>query len=227
MGKKIFALAILRVFSSLPAFGFIISFVDFEVFDPMCGYLSETSWISINSTRTLNSWLAISVFITLQVQAVWPPLYHNLSPAIHRMSALLDSKSELWALLPLLPWPTIWESNIFHLVYSTYRQSFQLLSGFEVVSKAQRSCRDRAWANNITLHIHPAHCWRGKAAIAARPPSCILIHHHKCLNGKASIAERPPLAPTYFLSAISSIFCPLYLLGRPRRDESTSDSDPK
>ena len=29
------------------------------------------------------------------------------------------------------------------------------------------------------------------------------------------ITERPPLAPTYFLSAISSIFCPLYLLGRP------------
>ena len=51
--------------------------------------------------------------------------------------------------------------------------------------------------------------------MAARRPSCILINHHKCLNGKASIAERPPLAPTYCLSAISSIFCPLYLLGRP------------
>ena len=36
-----------------------------------------------------------------------------------------------------------------------------------------------------------------------------------CRNGKASIAERPPLAPTYLLSALSSIFCPLYLLGRP------------
>ena len=69
--------------------------------------------------------------------------------------------------------------------------------------------------NNITLHIQPAHCWRGKAAIAARPPSCVLINHHKCLNGKASIAERPPLAPTSLLSAISSINCPLYLLGRP------------
>ena len=46
-------------------------------------------------------------------------------------------------------------------------------------------------------------------------PSCIPTNHHKCLTGKASIAERLPLAPTSLLSAISSIICPLYLLGRP------------
>ena len=96
------------------------------------------------------------------------------------MSALLDSKSELWPPLSLLPWPTIWESNIFHLVYFTYRQSFQLLSWVEVVSKAQRSCRDRA----PLLHSH---------------------QHLKCLNGKASIAERPRLAPTSLLSAFRAL----------------------
>ena len=53
-------------FPPLPPLGSSFSFVDFEVFDLMCGYyLSETSWVSINSTRTPNSWLAISVFITL------------------------------------------------------------------------------------------------------------------------------------------------------------------
>ena len=121
------------------------------------------------------------------------------------MSALLDSKFGLSLSLLLLPWPTIWESSIFHLVCFTYRQLFPLSSWFVVVSKAQRSCRDRASTNNITFHIHPAHCWRGKAAIAARPPSCILINHHKCLNGKASIAERPRLASTSLLSAIQAL----------------------
>ena len=37
---------------------------------------------SLNSTRILNSWLAISVLIppTKQVQVVWPSLHHNLPP---------------------------------------------------------------------------------------------------------------------------------------------------
>ena len=52
-------------FPPFPPLGSSFSFVDFEVFGLMCGYLSETSWVSIKSTRTPNSWLAISVFITL------------------------------------------------------------------------------------------------------------------------------------------------------------------
>ena len=68
--------------------------------------------------------------------------------------------------------------------------------------------------SNKYLFVLSIHYWRGKAAIAARPPS-ILTNRPMCLNGKASIAERTPLAPTYLLSAINSIFCPLYLLGQP------------
>ena len=50
---------------------------------------------------------------------------------------------------------------------------------------------DRSWTNQVTfLHYRPSFCLRGKAAMAARPPSCVIfINHHKCLSGKASPGE--------------------------------------
>ena len=64
--------------------------------------------------------------------------------------------------------------------------------------------------------------------MAARPSSSVIfINHHKCLSGKASMAERPPLAPTYLSLHHLEHLLPLLPPGSARRDESTSDSDPK
>ena len=56
----IFALAILRAFFLPSRFRFIILLKSFQC-------LFENSWISFNSTRVPNSWLAISVLIPLTI----------------------------------------------------------------------------------------------------------------------------------------------------------------
>ena len=129
-----------------------------------------------------------------QVPVVWPFLHHNFLPlVIHKMSALLDFTGPALLMEAATTLSPSWKP---HLLNHT------VLIGHGL--------------NRLSLHIQSIHCWRGKAAMAARPPSCIIhINHHKCLSGKASMAERPPLAPTYFLSFTLSTFCPLYLLGRP------------
>ena len=80
-------------FPPFPSLGFSFSFVDFVVFDLMSGYLSKNSLISLNSTRTLNSWLAISVLIAL-TSAGWLAISASqcLPLAISRICALLDFK---------------------------------------------------------------------------------------------------------------------------------------
>ena len=77
------------------------------------------------------------------------------------------------------------------------------------------------------LHTYPVR-FRGKAAMAARlPSSVIFLNHHKCLSGKASMAERLPLAPNYLSPHQLEHLLLLLPPGSARRDESTSDSDPK
>ena len=63
VGRKINSACV--SFPPFPSLGFSFSIVDFVVFDLMSGYLSKNSLLSLNSTRTLNSWLAISVLIAL------------------------------------------------------------------------------------------------------------------------------------------------------------------
>ena len=80
---------------------------------------------------------------------------------------------------------------------------------------------DRSWTKQVTfLHYRPSFCLRGKAAMAARPPSCVIfINHHKCLSGKASMAERPPLAPTYLSLHHLEHLLPFLPPGSARRDD--------
>ena len=76
-----------------PSLGFSFSFVDFAVFDLMSGSLSKHSLISLNSTRTLNSWLAISVLIALTSAGCLAISASQCLPlAISRICALLDFK---------------------------------------------------------------------------------------------------------------------------------------
>ena len=52
--------------------------------------------------------------------------------------------------------------------------------------------------------------------MAERPPLLHYPHQSSQVPERQSVhGGAPPLAPTYFLSITSSIFCPLYLLGRP------------
>ena len=136
----IFALASCVFFPPFSLLGSSFSYVDF--FDLMCGYLSETSWISINSTRTLNSWLAIPVLIALtSAGCLAISASQFLPPAICRMSALLVFK--VCALVPVAITTLASHLGIQHfpLGFFTYRQPFQRLSGLgvvlKVVSKAQ------------------------------------------------------------------------------------------
>ena len=122
------------MFFSFPPLASLFSSVDFEVFYLKFGYLFENSWISLNSTRTLNSWLAISVLMALTSAGCLAISASQFASCNTRMSAFSSLS---------LGHCCRRESNIFHLVYSTYHQPFQKLSGFEAVSKAQRLCRDR------------------------------------------------------------------------------------
>ena len=73
-------------------------------------------------------------------------------------------------------------------------------------------------------HYRRSFCLRGKAAMEARPPSCVIsIYQHRC----PSMAERPPLAPTPTSSPPSREPSNSCYPGSARRDESISDSDPK
>ena len=115
----------------------------------MSGYLSKNSLISLNLTRTLNSWLAISVLIALTAQVVWPSPHHNACPLQYLgYVPCLISKSWPWSPLPSLLWLPIWDSNLFHLVHSPYRQPFQRLSGLDAASKLSDPIMIGLWARN-------------------------------------------------------------------------------
>ena len=76
-----------------PPWGFPSSCVPFAVFDLKYGYLSKTSLISTDTTRTLHSWPAISVLIPLnRVSRLAILTSHLLPPATHRINSLFDSQ---------------------------------------------------------------------------------------------------------------------------------------
>ena len=149
----------LSSFLSLPPFpslDFPFSFVGFEVFDLTPGYLSKNSLISMSSTRTLHSWLTISVLTALKsagclaisASQCLPPSYTSQVPCS-------DSTSGPWTPWPSPLWLLIWESTLFHQVHSPYRQPFQGLSGLDAASKTPRPHPDRTLGKRCKQRLRP------------------------------------------------------------------------
>ena len=117
----------------------------------------------------------------------------------------------------------------FALVYSTYRQPFQRLSGFAVESKAQRPCRDRAWAQQSISSYSVYSVREGESGHGGAPPLLHYPHQSSQVPERESVhGGAPPLSCTNLLPLHHlEHLLPSLPPGSARRDESTTDSDPK
>ena len=224
----IFALAILRVFSSLPVFRFIIL---------LCGPWSLWFGASMSYREFMDlfQFNANSQFLARHFRFDRPNTGHPCI-TIYLLQYIgwvpcQYSKSEPWSLVSSLLWPLIWESNIFHLVYSTYCQPFHSLSGLavihQVVSKAQWPCRNRAWAHTKISSYSVYSLLEGESGHGGAPP---LLHSHQSsqVPERESVHCGAPLSCTNLLPLRHfEHLLPSIPHGSARRDESTSDSDPK